>query len=213
MLFETAFSLKNRFKKVLGTSFILTLLTLSHLLFINAAHANWYRYYDNKGIANISTTVSPEHIRRGYETLDSRMQVIRKTQPFESEKFAKLEAQREQAYKQRNNDIRLKNAYSNSYLAEVKKREMLTTLQQQINFHRKQLNLIYKDHLVLKQQEQAATLNGNAISPALKTALQTNANQLERTQNSILISQTHYQRIEQQYDAIIARLKVLETQN
>ena len=213
MLFETAFSLKNRFKKVLGTSFILILLTLSHLLFINAAHANWYRYYDNKGIANISTTVSPEHIRRGYETLDSRMQVIHRTEPFESEKFNKLEAQREQAYKQRNNDLRLKNAYSNSHLAEIKKREMLTALQQQINFHRKQLNVIYKEQLALKQQEKAATLNGSTVSTALKNALQTNSNQIERTQNSLLMSQTHYQRTEQQYDAIIARLKLLETQN
>ncbi|WP_269914284.1 hypothetical protein [Acinetobacter sp. HY1485] len=210
MLFETAFSKKNRFKKVLGTTFALT---FSHFLFLNTAHATWYRYYDNRGIANISTTVSPEHIRRGYETLDSRMQVIRKAQPFESEQFAKLEAQREQAYKQRNNDIRLKSAYSNSHLAEIKKREMLTAIQQQINFQKKQLNLIYKDQLILKQQEQAATLSGKAIPSTLKNALQTNANQIERTQNSILISQTSYQRTEQQYDAIIARLKVLETQN
>lgn len=41
--------------------------------------AVWYRYYDQHGIANISTSVTPAHIRYGYEALDRNMQVIKET--------------------------------------------------------------------------------------------------------------------------------------
>ena len=40
--------------------------------------AVWYRYYDKNGVANVSTSVTPEHIRYGYEALDRNMQVIKK---------------------------------------------------------------------------------------------------------------------------------------
>jgi hypothetical protein len=40
--------------------------------------AVWYRYYDQHGIANISTSVTPAHIRYGYEALDRNMQVIKR---------------------------------------------------------------------------------------------------------------------------------------
>lgn len=208
--------MKNRFKKVLGNVVTLNFLIFSPLLFINAsvqAAQQWYRYYDNRGIANISTTVSPEHIRHGYDTLDANMAVIRKTPPFQSEQSLQLASQREQSYKQRLNDIRLKEAYSNSRLAEVKKREMLKATQQQITFYKKQINVLYSNEAELKRQEQQNVLTGKPINAALKTALQQNADQIQKAQHSVITSQMNFQRIEQQYDAIIYRLKILESQS
>ncbi len=47
--------------------------------------ATWYRYYDSKGVANISTNVTPNHIRYGYEALDQNMQVIKRNRPYNAE--------------------------------------------------------------------------------------------------------------------------------
>lgn len=47
--------------------------------------ATWYRYYDSKGVANISTNVTPNHIRYGYEALDQNMQVIKRARPYNAE--------------------------------------------------------------------------------------------------------------------------------
>ncbi len=44
--------------------------------------AVWYRYYDQKGVANISSNVTPNHIRYGYEALDRNMQVIQRARPY-----------------------------------------------------------------------------------------------------------------------------------
>ncbi|PIL47264.1 hypothetical protein B4N86_21400, partial [Acinetobacter baumannii] len=47
-----------------------TLFFSSPTLAANATpKAVWYRYYDQHGIANISTSVTPAHIRYGYEAL------------------------------------------------------------------------------------------------------------------------------------------------
>ena len=47
--------------------------------------ATWYRYYDSKGIANISSNVTPNHIRHGYEALDQNMQVIQRNRAYNTE--------------------------------------------------------------------------------------------------------------------------------
>ena len=46
--------------------------------------AVWYRYYDRNGVANVSTSVTPEHIRHGYDALDRNMQVIKRNQAYNS---------------------------------------------------------------------------------------------------------------------------------
>ena len=61
--------------------------------------ATWYRYYDSKGVANISTNVTPNHIRYGYEALDQNMQVIKRARPYNAEADIRQAPQRAQQAK------------------------------------------------------------------------------------------------------------------
>jgi hypothetical protein len=80
--------LKHFSKKVILTA---CLLAYTPLLFAAPTNtqqpqkATWYRYYDSKGVANISTNVTPNHIRYGYEALDQNMQVIKRNRPYNAE--------------------------------------------------------------------------------------------------------------------------------
>lgn len=202
MRIKTAFLLRNFLK-----FFPIFLLSI----FSFATNATWYRYYDNRGISNISSTVSPEHLRYGYEVLDSNMQVTQRFRPATHQNSLKHEVQREQAYKQHMDDLRLKNAYSNSRLAEIKKTEALKSIQEQIVYQKNQSNLLYKLQFSLKQKEQEMLLKGQHIPTEFKVNLQKNTDQLNNVQKNIIDTQVKLQRTEQYYNTIINRLKFLES--
>ena len=62
------------------------MLLVSTLSIANSPNkAVWYRYYDQHGVANISSNVTPNHIRYGYEALDRNMQVIQRARPYNTE--------------------------------------------------------------------------------------------------------------------------------
>ena len=74
----------------------------------SAPKAVWYRYYDQHGIANISTSVTPAHIRYGYEALDQNMQVIKRNHPYNSEADLNQSSQRALSARYREEDNKLK---------------------------------------------------------------------------------------------------------
>src|SRR5690606_8002369 len=98
------------------------------------AKATWYRYYDHKGVANISTNVTPNHIRYGYEALDQNMQVVKRARPYNAEADIRQAPQRAQQAKRIAEDNRLKRAYNNSQTALQKKNDSLLQLKKQIDF-------------------------------------------------------------------------------
>lgn len=68
----------------------------------------WYRYYDQHGTANISTSVTPAHIRYGYEVLDQNMQVIKRNHSYSAEADLNQSSQRALSARHRELDIKLK---------------------------------------------------------------------------------------------------------
>src|SRR5690606_19489098 len=108
--------------KITG-QFIVAVLLLFQVTFACANNnqiqpkATWYRYYDSKGVANISTNVTPNHIRYGYEALDQNMQVIKRSRPYNAEADIRQAPQRAQQAKRIAEDNRLKRAYNNSQTA------------------------------------------------------------------------------------------------
>lgn len=86
---KSQFSRKLAFIAEKETAFKLLLISLlllqSAFTFADGVKAVWYRYYDSKGVANISTSVTPNHIRYGYEALDRNMQVIKRNRPYNAE--------------------------------------------------------------------------------------------------------------------------------
>ena len=44
--------------------------------------ARWYRYYDSNGRPNLSSTITDQHLKYGYQALDANMQVIKRATPY-----------------------------------------------------------------------------------------------------------------------------------
>jgi hypothetical protein len=171
------------------------LLLQSAFTFAEEVKAVWYRYYDNKGVANISTSVTPNHIRYGYEALDRNMQVIK---------------QRAAQAKQREADLRLKRAYTNSKVAINKGNEALANIKKQISFQQDQLKQLQNDRILFKRQEMEYLRKGDPVPAILKSNLSNNATNISNKKEQIQSLQTNYRNTQAEYANIIARLKAME---
>lgn len=172
--------------------------------------ATWYRYYDSKGIANISSSVTPNHIRYGYEALDQNMQVIQRNRPYNSETDAKKAPQRAEQAKQNAADLKLKKAYTNSRIAITKRDEALNFITKQIVFQQDQLKQLQKDQIYFKRQQNEYARKGQAIPISLKNNLAYNQKNIDTKRQEIDSLQTYYRSTQLNYNAIISRLKALE---
>ena len=115
--------------------------------------AVWYRYYDKNGVANVSTSVTPEHIRYGYEALDRNMQVIKRNRAYNATVYVQQSSRRESIARQREQDMRLKRAYGNTKIAATKRDQILASLKKQLNYQQQQLQQLQKDKIGFKRQE------------------------------------------------------------
>ena len=170
----------------------------------------WYRYYDKNGIANISSTVTPAHVRHGYEALDRNMQVIKRSQPYSTEKDLQQSAHRATQYQRNEHDVRLKKAYGASKTAINKKNEALINIQKQIKAQTDQLTQLQKDRVLFQKEEAIYVRKGKAVPQPLKETLTNNANNIQFFKKNIAALQIHYRNTQSNYDAIINRLKVIE---
>jgi hypothetical protein len=172
--------------------------------------ATWYRYYDSKGIANISTNVTPNHIRHGYEALDQNMQVIRRNRAYNSEADIKQAPQRAAQAKQQAENLKLKKAYSNSQVAIIKRNDILVNIKKQIAFQQDQLKQLQNDRIYFKRQQIEHLRKGESIPSSLKNNIENNQKNIEVKKDTIQSLQISYRNTQAEYDNIIARLKALE---
>lgn len=211
---KSQFSRKLAFiaEKEIAFKVLLISLLLLHSAFTFAedVKAVWYRYYDSKGVANISTSVTPNHIRYGYEALDRNMQVIKRNRPYNAETEEKRAPQRAAQAKQREADLRLKRAYTNSQVAIQKRDDALAYLKKQISFQQNQLKQLQSDHIFFKRQEMEYLRKGDPIPAILKSNLTNNATNISNKKEQIQTLQTNYRNTQAEYANIIARLKAME---
>ncbi|MFU9045890.1 hypothetical protein ACNAUY_05795 [Acinetobacter tibetensis] len=186
------------------------LLLQSAFTFAEGVKAVWYRYYDSKGVANISTNVTPNHIRYGYEALDRNMQVIKRNRPYNAETEEKKAPQRAAQAKQREADLRLKRAYTNSQVATQKRDDALAYLKKQIRFQQDQLKQLQSDRILFKRQEMEYLRKGDPVPAILKSNLSNNATNISNKKEQIQTLQTNYRNTQAEYANIIARLKAME---
>ncbi|OFE44863.1 hypothetical protein BJN41_01795 [Acinetobacter towneri] len=172
--------------------------------------AVWYRYYDQKGVANISSNVTPNHIRYGYEALDRNMQVIQRARPYNTETDIKKAPQRAAQARQSESDQRLKKAYTNSQTATIKRNNTLAHIKKQISFQQEQLKQLQTDRISFKRQEMEYLRKVKPVPPQLKTNLDNNLKNIELKKDMIQSLQTSYRNTQAEYDRIIQRLKALE---
>ena len=172
--------------------------------------ATWYRYYDSKGVANISTNVTPNHIRHGYEALDQNMQVIRRNRAYNTEADIKQAPQRAAHAKQQATDLKLKKAYGNSQVALAKRNDALANIKKQIAFQQDQLKQLQTDRIYFKRQQIEHLRKAENIPVSLKTTIENNQKNIEAKKAMIQSLQINYRKTQAEYDNIIARLKALE---
>ena len=211
---KSQFSRKLAFIAEKETAFKLLLISLlllqSAFTFADGVKAVWYRYYDSKGVANISTSVTPNHIRYGYEALDRNMQVIKRNRPYNAETEEKKAPQRAAQAKQREADLRLKRAYTNSQVATQKRNDALAYLKKQISFQQDQLKQLQSDRIVFKRQEMEYLRKGDPVPAILKSNLNNIAANISNKKEQIQTLQTNYHNTQAEYANIIARLKAME---
>lgn len=170
----------------------------------------WYRYHDQNGIANISTSVTPAHIKNGYEALDQNMQVIKKNRAYSIEKDLRQSSVRAKQSKQKEADLKLKRAYGSSQSAIKKRDDSLRNINKQIFLQQQQLEQIQKDRVLFKRQEMEFFRKGQDAPHDLKGRLNYNMQNMTNTRNNIERLQTNYRNTQSEYDTIIRRLKAFE---
>ena len=172
--------------------------------------AVWYRYYDRNGVANVSTSVTPEHIRHGYDALDRNMQVIKRNQAYNSTVDIQQSARRESLARQREQDLKLKRAYGSAQIAAGKRDQILVNLKKQLNYQQDQLQQLQKDKIAFKRQEMEFHRKGESIPPALRKNLENNTNNIDNVKRVVESLRNSYHKTETDYAAIISRLNLLE---
>ena len=172
--------------------------------------AVWYRYYDRNGVANVSTSVTPEHIRHGYDALDRNMQVIKRNQAYNSTVDIQQSARRESLARQREQDLKLKRAYGSAQIAAGKRDQILANLKKQSNYQQDQLQQLQKDKIAFKRQEMEFHRKGESIPPALRKNLENNTNNIDNVKRVVESLRNSYNKNETDYAAIIIRLNLLE---
>jgi len=199
-------------KKIQHIVLIITMLCGSSSIFAETqqAKAVWYRYYDKNGVANISSSVTPAHIKNGYEALDRNMQVIKKNQAYNVEKDLQQSGSRAAELRRIEQDNRLKRAYGNSSVAINKKNELLQNMSKQLAVQNQNLKQLQNDRITLKRQEMEYYRKGSPVPTILKEHIKNNAENIARTKDLIESMNINYQSIHTQYDDIIQRLKKLE---
>lgn len=177
----------------------------------NQRRASWYRYYDQNGVANLSSSVTPNHIRFGYEALDQNLQVLYKNRPYNADADNRGSSERqlqslEQLYNQR-----LKRAYGNSKTATLKREQQLKSIGRQLNFQQQQLRTLMNEKVNYKRQEINYLRKGANVPPSLQQQLNQNEQDISNVRKIIEILQVKLRDTSIQYNKIIARLKALES--
>ncbi|MGK8803245.1 hypothetical protein [Acinetobacter seifertii] len=176
----------------------------------DAPKAVWYRYYDQHGIANISTSVTPAHIRHGYEALDQNMQVIKRNHPYDSETDLNQSSQRALSARYREEDNKLKKAYSNSKTAVIKRDQALLAIKKQMNYQQEQLNHLQQDKILFKRQEMEYFRKGEKVPERLKALIENNLTNILKVKQTLELLSKNYNHTNNEYENIIERLKKLE---
>lgn len=182
----------------------------STLVIADTSKVVWYRYYDQQGTANISTSVTPAHIRYGYEVLDQNMQVIKRNHSYNAQADLNQSSQRALSARHRELDIKFKKAYSNSKTATIKRDQALLAIKKQINYQQEQLDQLQQDKILFKRQEMEYFRNREVIPERHKTLIENNLNNIYRVKQTLETLSKTYNRTNSEYENIIERLKKLE---
>lgn len=169
----------------------------------------WYRYYNTNGQPSLSSTITDQHLRYGYEALDRNMQVIRRVGPYSTETYARQKAKRDAEEARRQSDMNLRRSYGSAAQAITKRNQMLADMASRKKYLQSQL-------LTLQRQLSAdialaATFERQRkpVPLSIQTNIDSNKKNVLDAEQNIAAINLRQQQVTQQYDEIIRRLNGL----
>lgn len=167
----------------------------------------WYRYYNANGQPSLSSTITDQHLRYGYEALDRNMQVIRRVPPYSTESYARQKAKRDAEAARRQANMDLRRTYGSVAQAMAKRNQMLADMTSRKTYLQTQLTGLQR--MLSKDIAQAAIYErqNKPVPAMLKKSIADNKKNVFEAQQNIQAINQRQQQVIQQYDEIIRRLK------
>ncbi len=170
----------------------------------------WYRFYNSEGQPTLSSSISEQQMKYGYEALDKNMQVVKRVSPYSAEQYALQKAQRDAATAKKNADLDLKRTYGSSVAAAAKRDQVLADMTSR------------RSYLMTQLISLQATLSGNIalaanferqqqpIPQSLQKNLAENRQNVNEAEQNIAAIDARQQQVRAEYEVIIRRLSALE---
>lgn len=176
---------------------------------LSQAKARWYRYYAN-GQPSLSTTITDQHLKYGYEVLDRNMQVIKRVGPYSTANYERQKARQEALAAQHNADMNLRRAYGSAAQATTKRDQMLNEMESRKTYLKTQL--IELQVTLNKNIAQAANLERQRkpIPSYLQKNLVESRKNVATAEQNIQAITERQQQTRQQYDQVIQRLSRIQ---
>ena len=170
------------------------------------AKVRWYRYYNSNGQPNLSSTITDQHLKYGYEALDRNMQVVKRAPPYSADSYAVQKAKRDAQEAQRQSDLSLRRSYGSAAQAAVKRDQILADMGSRKVYLQAQLANLQRALSTDIAQAAVYERQGKAIPAMLQTSLMTNRKNVADAQKNINAITERQQQVRQQYEEIIRRL-------
>jgi DNA repair exonuclease SbcCD ATPase subunit len=169
----------------------------------------WYRTYV-QGVPVLSSTITEQHLRYGYEVLDKNMVVIKRVAPYTAEDYAKQKALRDKQEAQRQADRNLKEVHISSVNATTQRDRILAEMTAREQFLQAQLADLNKE--LAQEVATAASFERRQtkIPFAVQQRLEDKRTQVAQMEKNLDALKQRQSEISTQYNQIIQRLTYLE---
>lgn len=169
----------------------------------------WYRTYV-QGVPVLSSTITEQHLRYGYEILDKNMVVVKRVSPYTAEDYAKQKALRDKQEAQRQADRNLKEVHISSINATTQRDRILAEMTTREQFLDAQLGDLNKE-LAQEVATAASFERRQAKIPfSVQQRLEDKRAQVAQMEKNLDALKQRQQEISTQYNQIIQRLTYLE---
>lgn len=191
----------------------LSLLLLAGVLgssFALAADARWYRYYDDKKQANVTDSISPEHISHGYDELTASMQLIKHIPPqraLTAEELANAKLHRDTESQRAQDDKQLKRLYSSAADAENARDRQINALQLRLDFSASSLTGLRQRRAVAAQKAATLERTGKPTPKDIKDTIADYDQKIKTAQQDIASLKADQDKIRADFDPKIKRLQ------
>ncbi len=175
--------------------------------------AAYYRYYDDKQGLHLEQQVTEEHLKYGYEELDSRMQVIRKVPPrptaADMERLQEEKRQRADVARREREDQQLLRLYSAPRDAVLARDRKLDSIQLRIDFSNNAMSRLRGMRAQETQKAAGFERNGKPVPKFVLDEVARLDKQIADVQTDIQARKAEQDAVRAEFEPTIKRLEEL----